>query len=737
MSLYSDLNEVLTPYAQRIKGLVTANDEIKADLGEQLGIEAIRMVANKYVDLSGSMVTMSGGSPAYSGTSPAYSCGIISCEPGDDAIISGTGGGQTRLWGFVDSSGNILEKADASSTAENLVIAAPANTAFLIVHTNNDKISYKGFSKIDSAEKSTANMLVLEQGGLRFTDGVEKEMTTRVRTITKVTKPMRIVCPTGIIVSGAFYYNTADGSFNSTVAYKSQIADINIVSGTYARLVFAKADTTADISVSDMVGLDTITVFYNDIEALKLADKTNTFNAICLEKGGINVAGVYVDSTTRVRTVTKFTDNVTMTCPDGIVVFRVYYFNISDDTLSRFTEFRTQYATISPASGEYAIVIFSKTDTTETIDLSDIKGIDTMEMFNARLDALEDLNVPPMVEFSYDHDLYDCTATMTSKPYSNDMTAIYGYFDELVSGHSDYVSKTDIAETLGLAYPTYANGNYDSTPAYKTYMYSFVCANENVNTPNQTKKKLLLIGATHGDEQAAPYNLYIFAKRLCEEFLTNDNIFKLRSTYDIYIIPVLNGYGYYNTQRVNGNGVDINRNYPIAKWTEADAGNTHYTGASAGSEFETQIIMGVIENYNLNMLVDHHNYARNLAWQFYTEVNTEDALKLSYQSAVDCSYAFKKNLPAYFGTNFDFVINRSGSAAPGALASDSIGTTSRYAYEHGVPFSATVEISNCINYLDGVHANTVQDLNGETTFSVGQYTLFNQVLRYGQYALVR
>ena len=32
MSLYSDLNEVLTPYAQKIKGLVTAKDEIKADL---------------------------------------------------------------------------------------------------------------------------------------------------------------------------------------------------------------------------------------------------------------------------------------------------------------------------------------------------------------------------------------------------------------------------------------------------------------------------------------------------------------------------------------------------------------------------------------------------------------------------------------------------------------------------------------------------------------------------------
>jgi len=34
MSLYSDLNEVLTPYANKIKGLAASNDQIKADLGD-------------------------------------------------------------------------------------------------------------------------------------------------------------------------------------------------------------------------------------------------------------------------------------------------------------------------------------------------------------------------------------------------------------------------------------------------------------------------------------------------------------------------------------------------------------------------------------------------------------------------------------------------------------------------------------------------------------------------------
>ena len=34
MSLYSDLNEVLTPYAQRIKELAQENTELKADINE-------------------------------------------------------------------------------------------------------------------------------------------------------------------------------------------------------------------------------------------------------------------------------------------------------------------------------------------------------------------------------------------------------------------------------------------------------------------------------------------------------------------------------------------------------------------------------------------------------------------------------------------------------------------------------------------------------------------------------
>lgn len=123
-----------------------AGDEItglKSALTDITGDAQIPLVSHKYIDLSGSSVTMSGGAPQFSGTSATYSVGYMECTPGDEFCVSGTGGSQTRLWGFVDSSGNILEKANVSASADRLLLTAPTNAAYIIVHTNVNKRSYK------------------------------------------------------------------------------------------------------------------------------------------------------------------------------------------------------------------------------------------------------------------------------------------------------------------------------------------------------------------------------------------------------------------------------------------------------------------------------------------------------------------------------------------------------------------------------------------------------------------
>ena len=118
--------------------------EIKADLGDITGNEAVSMVPNHYIDLSGTSVTMSDGTPQYSSGATVFSCGMMRCSVGDKFTITGVGGLTARLWGFIDANGNVLSVSSSSASATDLVIVAPENTAWLIIHTNNDKTSYKG-----------------------------------------------------------------------------------------------------------------------------------------------------------------------------------------------------------------------------------------------------------------------------------------------------------------------------------------------------------------------------------------------------------------------------------------------------------------------------------------------------------------------------------------------------------------------------------------------------------------
>lgn len=111
-------------------------------LKETTGMEIITgWVLNKYINTSGSTVDMD--SPSSSLTGFAYA--IVQCQEGDKFTINGTGASSARLWAFVDSSSNVLSKANASVTASNLVLTAPENAAYLILNNSDRAVnSYKG-----------------------------------------------------------------------------------------------------------------------------------------------------------------------------------------------------------------------------------------------------------------------------------------------------------------------------------------------------------------------------------------------------------------------------------------------------------------------------------------------------------------------------------------------------------------------------------------------------------------
>lgn len=342
------------------------------------------------------------------------------------------------------------------------------------------------------------------------------------------------------------------------------------------------------------------------------------------------------------------------------------------------------------------------------------------------------------VKFNYpsEMDSMDVSAfdfSVKEDGYIHILEDVYQMFDSLMSAHPNLITKTDVASLLNKSYPSYANGQ-DGTPAYKTYMYTLKDTNVNAgNTTNTVKKKLLIVGGLHGNELAAPVNLYLLAKSMVE--ISTRDMFSLFSAFDIYIIPCINGWGMYHCTRTNANGVNINRNFPIKKWSVTETqGDTNYSGESASSEFETQLIVGITDYIKPDMCIDHHNYGSYSNRQFYTEVSDINLANVVYQSMQDCSYAFKKGMPNYFGNNFDLLVHLGGTA-PYNFTSDKEAKLERWWYENDITLSSTLEIGGTINYQNGTYIPSGLDVHGNDTFSVAQYTIRNLLCHYAEYML--
>lgn len=337
-------------------------------------------------------------------------------------------------------------------------------------------------------------------------------------------------------------------------------------------------------------------------------------------------------------------------------------------------------------------------------------------------------------EFRADDTFFDFADDLAGVSFDNAnlMDEVYAKFDALVTEYPDYITKVDAAQEVELNYPSYANGvpagdpTYGETPAYKTYLYKFIGYNSYVNGDNSARKKLFLFGGVHGMEKAAQFNLFLFAKGLCER-TTHDFYMKLRATYDVYIIPCVSGYGLYHGLRTNANGVNINRNFPVPGWSESGAGTNDYTGPSAGSEFETQLIMAQLELVAPDVVVDHHNYSSDIKTQFFNGGADFSLGKPAYASLIDCSRTFVKNLPAYFGNKYRLTINAANGSLPKYTSSN--GTVACWSYHNITVCAFTEEICSAISYLNGeLTVNNPPYTND--AFKVGEYTLRTCLVNY-------
>ncbi len=148
---------------------------------------------------------------------------------------------------------------------------------------------------------------------------------------------------------------------------------------------------------------------------------------------------------------------------------------------------------------------------------------------------------------------------------------------------------------------------------------------DNVNDL-EAEPQVLYTSTMHGDETTG----YVLALRLIDYFLNNygsdPRITDMVNNMDIYINPLANPDGAYaggnssiwNATRYNGNGIDLNRNYPDPVGGDHPDGNAWQP--------ETVAFMDFAENHDFVLSSNWHGGAEvyNFPWDYKYELHPDD-----------------------------------------------------------------------------------------------------------------
>lgn len=223
--------------------------------------------------------------------------------------------------------------------------------------------------------------------------------------------------------------------------------------------------------------------------------------------------------------------------------------------------------------------------------------------------------------------------TLPTVPYPT-LQDIYDAIDAVVAAHPDICRKVTIGASV------------QDRPIVA------VVVSDNPST-EEIEPEMRIHGGIHGDEKAGATSTLNFLEVMTDNYATSSMCTYIVNTAETWIIPVLNPDGYYNNQRYNANGVDLNRNLSYM-WTGSGGGSAPFC------EPETAALRDLtmqnwpdIENF-INPFVTGlslHGGAAciNTVWNYTGDPLPEDS-GVVHQQALD--YAYSPGILDYFGTSF-------------------------------------------------------------------------------------
>jgi hypothetical protein len=116
------------------------------------------------------------------------------------------------------------------------------------------------------------------------------------------------------------------------------------------------------------------------------------------------------------------------------------------------------------------------------------------------------------------------------------------------------------------------------------------------------KRPILLMGGVHGDEPEG-----VELARATLAWLKEETA-KRTALLPWVLIPCLNVDGFAKGTRVNGRGVDLNRNYPSRDWSPHYEKDRYNPGPSPGSEPEIQGVIELMQTLKPRLVIHCHSW---------------------------------------------------------------------------------------------------------------------------------
>jgi hypothetical protein len=174
-------------------------------------------------------------------------------------------------------------------------------------------------------------------------------------------------------------------------------------------------------------------------------------------------------------------------------------------------------------------------------------------------------------------------------------------------GYSQYpfwyngISEGDYDITVG---SNIYHAHLKATPKFKTFVYKLskkdIWYSTRSNSKKIARRTLYIQAGVHGDENMGP----VATAHLVKELLSDSKgAYSVLANYDVYILPVLDGYNSLHGSYNGAYGTNANRNYPTPWWREEDAA----WGLAAGDYFVTRLACAFIDVFKPDVAFDVHD----------------------------------------------------------------------------------------------------------------------------------